>query len=72
MQSDHERKRPSKWLLMLLAAAFVAAVAGLLWSYSLAGRLTHAPRWHAVRANYGQYRFTLPAAAVGIFTVPNK
>ncbi|MGC8549390.1 MAG: hypothetical protein ACP5M4_06795 [Acidobacteriaceae bacterium] len=42
MQSDHDRKRPSKWLLLLLAAAFVAAVAGLVWSYSLAGRLTHA------------------------------
>ncbi len=40
--------------------------------FTSAGRLTHAPRWHAVRANYGQYRFTLPAAAVGIFTVPNK
>jgi hypothetical protein len=42
MQSDHDQKRPSRFLFLLLAAAFVAAVAGLLWSYSLAGRLTHA------------------------------
>jgi hypothetical protein len=42
MQSDHDPKRPSKLFVLLLAAAFIAAVAGLLWSYSLAGRLTHA------------------------------
>ncbi len=42
MQSDQDPKRPSKLLILLLAAVFVAAVSGLLWSYSLAGRLTHA------------------------------
>ncbi len=42
MQDEQEERRPSKWLIAVLAAAFVAAVAGLLWSYSLAGRLTHA------------------------------
>lgn len=42
MQEQPEGKRPSKWVVMVLAATFVAAVAGLLWSYSLAGRLTHA------------------------------
>lgn len=42
MRNEEEEKRPSKWLVGVLALAFVAAVAGLLWSYSLAGRLTHA------------------------------
>jgi gas vesicle protein len=42
MRDEQEEKRPSKWLVGVLAVAFVAAVAGLLWSYSLAGRLTHA------------------------------
>ncbi len=42
MQESPEEKRPSKWFVALMALAFVAAVAGLVWSYSLAGRLTHA------------------------------
>ena len=42
MQDEQEERRPSKWLIGVLAAAFVTALAGLLWSYSLAGRLTHA------------------------------
>lgn len=42
MQSDQEEKRPSKLIVAVLVAAFVAALAGLIWSYSLAGRLTHA------------------------------
>lgn len=42
MQEGEQERRPSKWFVMVLVATFVAAVAGLLWSYSLAGRLTHA------------------------------
>ena len=42
MQEGQQEKRPSKWFVLVLAATFVAALAGLLWSYSLAGRLTHA------------------------------
>lgn len=41
MQSGQEEKRPRKLFVILLAGTFVAAVAGLVWSYSLAGRLTH-------------------------------
>ncbi len=37
-----------------------------------AGRLTHAPRWHTVPANYGQYRIPLPGSAVGVLTIPNQ
>lgn len=42
MREGEQERRPSKWFVMVLAATFVAALAGLLWSYSLAGRLTHA------------------------------
>lgn len=42
MQEGQHGKRPSKWFMIVLAATFVAALAGLLWSYELAGRLTHA------------------------------
>lgn len=42
MQHDQEEKRPSKWFIAILAVIFVLAVAGLLWSYSLSGRLTDA------------------------------
>jgi septal ring factor EnvC (AmiA/AmiB activator) len=40
--SDEEPKRSSALFTLLLVAAVVAALAGLMWSYSLAGRLTHA------------------------------
>jgi septal ring factor EnvC (AmiA/AmiB activator) len=39
---DEEPKRSSALFTLLLVAAVVAALAGLMWSYSLAGRLTHA------------------------------
>lgn len=40
--SDEEPKRSSALFTLVLVAAVVAALAGLMWSYSLAGRLTHA------------------------------
>ncbi|ACO32503.1 MULTISPECIES: hypothetical protein [Acidobacterium] len=40
--SDEEPKRSSALFTLLLVAAVLAALAGLMWSYSLAGRLTHA------------------------------
>lgn len=39
---DEAQVRHSVWLTVLLWVAIVAALAGLVWSYSLAGRLTHA------------------------------
>lgn len=39
---EGSEKRPSLWFTVLLLAAILAALAGLVWSYSLAGRLTHA------------------------------
>ena len=41
-QHTREQRSYSSLFLLLLAAAVVAAIAGLVWSYSLAGRLTHA------------------------------
>ena len=42
VEESGEKKRPAIWFILLLTMACVLALAGLTWSYSLAGRLTHA------------------------------